>query len=93
MAARWAVGMTPWGEKGHVRSRAPAGFHIASFVLCLREVRPLTPDPLTPRTYPPQPPGALRLVDVDEVGDHAALHEAALRLHADLQRRHTRSAR
>lgn len=35
--------------------------------------------------HPPQPPGALGLVDVDEVGHHAALQEAALSLHPDLK--------
>lgn len=35
--------------------------------------------------HSPQPPGALRLVDVDEVGHHAALQQTALRLHPDLR--------
>lgn len=33
----------------------------------------------------PQAAGALRLVDVDEVGHHAALKQTALRLHPDLE--------
>lgn len=33
----------------------------------------------------PQPSGALCLVDVDEVGHHAALEQTALRLHSDLE--------
>lgn len=35
--------------------------------------------------HSPQPSGALRLVDVDEVGHHAALQQTALRLHPDLR--------
>lgn len=34
---------------------------------------------------PPQPSGALGLVDVHEVGHHAALEQTALRLHSDLE--------
>lgn len=41
-----------------------------------------------PSTHSPQPPGALRLVDVDEVGHHAALKQTALRLHSDLEHKH-----
>lgn len=37
-------------------------------------------------TYPPQAAGALCLVDVHEVGHHAALEQTALCLHADLRR-------
>lgn len=36
-------------------------------------------------SYSPQPPGPLRLVDVDEVGHHAALEQTALSLHPDLE--------
>lgn len=36
--------------------------------------------------HSPQPPGAFRLVDVDEVGHHAALQQTALRLHPDLRK-------
>lgn len=36
-------------------------------------------------SHSPQPPGAFGLVDVDEVGHHAALQEAALSLHPDLK--------
>ena len=43
-------------------------------------------DMIPNKTYSPQPPGAFRLIDVDEVGDHAALQQAALGLHADLKR-------
>lgn len=41
--------------------------------------------PQTCVTHSPQPPGALRLVDVDEVGHHAALEQTALGLHSDLE--------
>lgn len=41
--------------------------------------------------HSPQSPGALRLVDVDEVGHHAALQQAALRLHPDLRQQQTNS--
>lgn len=41
-------------------------------------------------SYSPQPPGPFCLVDVDEVGHHAALEQAALSLHPDLEhRKHT----
>lgn len=41
--------------------------------------------------HSPQPPGALRLVDVDEVGHHAALQQTALRLHPDLRQQQKNS--
>lgn len=41
--------------------------------------------------HSPQPPGALRLVDVDEVGHHAALQQTALRLHPDLRQQQNNS--
>lgn len=39
--------------------------------------------------HSPQPPGTLRLVDVDEVGHHASLQQTALRLHPDLRQQQT----
>lgn len=36
-------------------------------------------------SHSPQPPGPLGLVDVDEVGHHAALEQTALSLHPDLE--------
>lgn len=38
--------------------------------------------------HSPQPPGALCLVDVDEVGHHASLQQTALCLHSDLEQKH-----
>lgn len=39
--------------------------------------------------HPPESPRALRLVDVDEVGHHAALEQTSLSLHADLEHNET----
>lgn len=40
---------------------------------------------ITTTTHSPQASGSLCLVDVDEVGHHAALEQTALRLHSDLE--------
>lgn len=104
MAARCAVGMTPWGAKRWENNRllptTPELYPIISFHFNRWNTDPLwLLLTLAPRgfikakiikmnqssSYSPQPPGPLCLVDVDEVGHHAALKQTALSLHPDLE--------